>query len=202
MLVLLASASAWAQMPGRCEVPVSERTGDIGCYVLESKLLGALPDTPLFWHLYVFPSRAAAETAKSPRYSIVESFGKIWLFSIAPHDWHPSTGAGCRSGTARSLRPQELHRSLLGRDYSAGREDACPYTRGKEGQENISLLGCDMVQSKLLQRVGKIDHFRDAWWLFKGVIPKCQSHASHLAVKCWGCIGCPARDDLSFAFPS
>jgi hypothetical protein len=34
MLVLLAS-SAWAQMPGRCEVPISERKGDIGCYVAE-----------------------------------------------------------------------------------------------------------------------------------------------------------------------
>jgi hypothetical protein len=92
MLVLLASASVWAQMPGRCEVPVSERKGDIGCYVLEIQPLGPLPDMPLFWHLYVFPSRAAAEAAKAPRRSIVESFGKIWLFSIASQDWRSSTG--------------------------------------------------------------------------------------------------------------
>jgi quercetin dioxygenase-like cupin family protein len=92
MLVPLAFSFARAQMPGRCEVPVSERKGDIGCYVAEIKPLGQLPDIPLFWHLYVFPNRAAAEATKAPRYSIVEAFGKIWLFSIAPNDWHSSTG--------------------------------------------------------------------------------------------------------------
>jgi hypothetical protein len=51
MLVPLAFSFARAQMPGRCEVPVSERKGDIGCYVAEIKPLGQLPDIPLFWHL-------------------------------------------------------------------------------------------------------------------------------------------------------
>lgn len=66
-LILLASASASAQLPGRCELPVSERTGDIGCYVLKIQPLGPLPDTQLFWHLYVFPSREAAKAASAPR---------------------------------------------------------------------------------------------------------------------------------------
>ena len=92
MLGLLASLSAWAQMPGRCEMLVSECTGNIGCFVLDSQSLGVLPDSKLFWHLYVFPTREAAKAANAPRHTVIEEFGKIWLFSIAPQDWHPSTG--------------------------------------------------------------------------------------------------------------
>jgi len=92
VLVLLASATASAQLPGRCEVSVSERTGAIGCYVAANAPLGPLPDIPLFWHLYVFPSRAAADAAKAPRATIVEAFDRIWLFAIAPPDWGASAG--------------------------------------------------------------------------------------------------------------
>ena len=88
----LASAPLWAQLPGRCEAPVSERTGTIGCFVVANQSLGALPDEPLFWHLYTFPSRADADAAKAPRASVVEEFDKIWLFSIAPRDWQTSGG--------------------------------------------------------------------------------------------------------------
>jgi quercetin dioxygenase-like cupin family protein len=92
MLVLLGSANAWAQLPGRCEAPVSERMGTIGCYVVANQPLGSLPDVPLFWHVYVFPNRAAADAAKAPWSTIVEAFDKIWLFSVAPRDWHAASG--------------------------------------------------------------------------------------------------------------
>jgi hypothetical protein len=50
-----------------------------------SEDLGELPQTPLFWHLYNYPSRAAAEAeaARRPRATVVEAFEKIWLYSIA-----------------------------------------------------------------------------------------------------------------------
>lgn len=92
LLVLLASARTWAQMPGRCEMPVSERTSEIGCYVSAIQSLGSLPDVPLFWHLYAFPTRTAAEAATAPRGTIIEAFGRIWLFAIAPREWQTSTG--------------------------------------------------------------------------------------------------------------
>lgn len=46
---------------------------------------------PLFWHLYVFPSRATANAAQAPDISSSRR-SAVWLFSIAAHDWHPSTG--------------------------------------------------------------------------------------------------------------
>jgi hypothetical protein len=52
--------------------------------------LAAKPD--LYWHLDAYPSRDAAERARAPRSTVVESLGRIWLFTIAPADWRPRGG--------------------------------------------------------------------------------------------------------------
>ncbi len=39
-----------------------------------------------------YPTRAAAEAVKGPRGIVVESFGKIWLFTIAEAGWRPVGG--------------------------------------------------------------------------------------------------------------
>jgi len=54
--------------------------------------VGALPLEPVFWHLDTYPSRAAAEAAKTRRGTVVESLGKVWLFTIAERDWRPISG--------------------------------------------------------------------------------------------------------------
>jgi hypothetical protein len=81
-----------AQVPGSCEVPVSERNSDVGCYLSASNTLDQLPRVPLFWHLYNYPTRAAAESAKGAHGTAVESFGRIWLYNIAGAEWRPSSG--------------------------------------------------------------------------------------------------------------
>jgi quercetin dioxygenase-like cupin family protein len=74
-------------------VSASER-GDreLGCFVLASKELGPLPDTPLYWHLYVYRTKAAAEAAKGNTGTVVESFGKVWLFAVADVSWSANGG--------------------------------------------------------------------------------------------------------------
>jgi len=93
---LLAAATAagivCAQVPGGCNTPVSQRTGEAGCYLTATELLGALPQAALFWHLYVHPTHAAAESAKGSRGTVVESFGKVWLYTIADSEWRASSG--------------------------------------------------------------------------------------------------------------
>ena len=46
----------------------------------------------LFWHLYVLPGRTDTSAVNAPRSRIVEAFGKTWLFSIAPREWHSPVG--------------------------------------------------------------------------------------------------------------
>ena len=85
--------SATNSCPSCCAMPVSERTQEEGCYVLANDALESLPPGPLYWHLYTYPNIAAASQAKnSSSETVVMSFGKAWLFNIAPANWRPSSG--------------------------------------------------------------------------------------------------------------
>lgn len=73
-------------------VSISDRKGELGCYIIAVTALGELPAVPLYWHLDTYPSRTDAEAAKGPRGTVVESLGKVWLFTIAEAGWRPSGG--------------------------------------------------------------------------------------------------------------
>ncbi len=92
VLVTFPGQRAVAQIPGRCEVPASQRSEEAGCYLTATQALTATPAGPLYWHLYNYPTRGAAEAVKGPNGSVVESFGKVWLYTIAEQGWHPSSG--------------------------------------------------------------------------------------------------------------
>jgi quercetin dioxygenase-like cupin family protein len=83
--VAFGQASSRPCLPERTDEPRS--TCSTG-----SEKLGRLSDGPVFWHLDVYPTRAAAETAKGPRGTVIESFGKVWLFTIAEANWQPAAG--------------------------------------------------------------------------------------------------------------
>ena len=83
---------ATAQTAG-CE-PVSQRAGrEFGCFITARTELGALPkDTALYWHIDAFASEAKANAAKASRSTVVQSLGRIWLFTIGEAAWRPSGG--------------------------------------------------------------------------------------------------------------
>jgi quercetin dioxygenase-like cupin family protein len=81
-----------ASIPGGCADPPT-RPSDIGCYLSAIQPIEKLPDEPVFWHLYTYPTRAAAEAAKSESSSAVaESLDKVWLFTVANAQWRPAAG--------------------------------------------------------------------------------------------------------------
>ena len=81
-----------AQQDVSC-VPVAERTGrKLGCFVTYTELLGKLPQIPLYWHLHKYKTRQSAESAKESHSSVVDSFGDVWLFTIAPEGWNAKGG--------------------------------------------------------------------------------------------------------------
>jgi quercetin dioxygenase-like cupin family protein len=94
---LLATASALAQAPsqtaqvGNCH-PVSERTTEVGCWIIAHQPLGELPPSPIFWYLDTYPTRVEAEGAKGPRGTVVESLGKVWLLTVEKAGWQPAKG--------------------------------------------------------------------------------------------------------------
>jgi quercetin dioxygenase-like cupin family protein len=92
VLAIALASGAQVPVPGNCATPVAERTSEVGCYVDANESLGELPAAPIFWHIYNFPTKAAAESAKPPHGTVVESFGVIRLYAIASVDWHPQAG--------------------------------------------------------------------------------------------------------------
>ena len=87
LLVVAAPKPASAQ----CK-PVSERTQDVGCWILATQAAGRLAEATIFWHLDTYPTRAAAESAKGPRGVVLEALGSIWLSSLQPAGWRPTGG--------------------------------------------------------------------------------------------------------------
>jgi quercetin dioxygenase-like cupin family protein len=72
--------------------PVSQRTSEVGCWIIAHEPLGPLAMSQAFWHLDAYASRDSAEAAKGPSGTIVESLGKTWLLTIANAGWRPSGG--------------------------------------------------------------------------------------------------------------
>ena len=89
LVAALACGHAFGQT--RCQ-PISKRTAEVGCWITANEPLGQLSQPAVFWHLDAYPTRTAAEAAKGPRGTVVESLGKIWLFTIAEAGWRPSGG--------------------------------------------------------------------------------------------------------------
>ena len=72
--------------------PIAERTGELGCWIIIDDGLGQLPRAPMFWYLDSYPTRAEAEAVKGQRGTVVESLGRVWLFTIDAAGWRPRSG--------------------------------------------------------------------------------------------------------------
>lgn len=92
-ILALTASPVTAQTEG-CE-PVGQRAGrEFGCFIMARQELGPLSASRLlYWHLDTFPTSKAANAAKGPRGTVVESLGHIWLYTIAARTWHSSGGS-------------------------------------------------------------------------------------------------------------
>lgn len=88
-------ALAWILVPRfMICLPVALRgIATTGCWVTASRELGTLPGGKIYWHIDRFPDRAAAEAAKGPNGTVVESYGKVWLFTVASDGLAQTPGA-------------------------------------------------------------------------------------------------------------
>jgi quercetin dioxygenase-like cupin family protein len=88
----LASQAPKAPEPPRAGATDQSASRSQGLQMTAETPVGVLPAGSMFWHLYTYPSRAAAEAARGPRGTVTESFGKHWLFTIAEESWRPAGG--------------------------------------------------------------------------------------------------------------
>src|SRR4051794_5521061 len=81
---------AFAQVPGRCEIPASQRAEENGCYVSATVAIEETPSAPLFWHIYIYPDRVSAEAVSEKRTTVIDAHGRVWLYGLAEEGWRPS----------------------------------------------------------------------------------------------------------------
>ena len=81
MLLSLLTSMAAAQLAPICVENSPERRGEVGCSIVENKLL---PDglDPLFWHIDGFDSPESARTAVGPASVAFEADGTSWLMTL------------------------------------------------------------------------------------------------------------------------
>ena len=75
----------------RC-IPAANADRKLGCFVTGSREMGKLPQAPVFWHIFEYPTRAAAEAAKGKEGVVVDSYGKWWVLAVAGSEWNVSGG--------------------------------------------------------------------------------------------------------------
>jgi quercetin dioxygenase-like cupin family protein len=75
---------------------------EFGCFRIGIAKDLKLKRATIYWHLYTFPSRAAADTAKSPSGIVVEEDGRVWLSEFGSENL-PSHG-GHRIAVVGPLR--------------------------------------------------------------------------------------------------
>ena len=92
-----------AQVPGTAEhghlsevacvnVPLGEMRPEFGCFNVGQATGLNFSRTSVYWHLRSFPSRKAAEAAKSATGIVVEEDGRVWLSEFGPRDAAPRGG--------------------------------------------------------------------------------------------------------------
>ena len=106
LLAIGSPALAQTGKPRGC-LPVSERTGDAGCWIVAREPLGRLAQSAVFWYLDTYPTRAAAEAAKGPRGTVVEALGKMWLLTIGEAAWRSPGGTRVAQIGPLMVRPDE-----------------------------------------------------------------------------------------------
>jgi len=93
--LFLAASAAVAQPAGRkqaieeqeepvCVENSPERRGEIGCSIVENRLLPADLREPVFWHIDRFDSPEAAKRGQGPSSIALEAHGAWWLMSVGP----------------------------------------------------------------------------------------------------------------------
>jgi quercetin dioxygenase-like cupin family protein len=74
------------------DVPAGEQRPEFGCFNVATVSGLHFGQTSVYWHLRAFPSRKAAEIARSATGLVVEEAGRVWLSEFGPRNPAPRGG--------------------------------------------------------------------------------------------------------------
>src|SRR4249919_1007128 len=68
------------------DVPPGEKRPEFGCFNVGTVTGLHFSEASVYWHLRAFPSRKAAEAARSATGIVVEEAGRVWLSEFGPRN--------------------------------------------------------------------------------------------------------------------
>jgi hypothetical protein len=156
-LTAIDAAVVRAQTDGTC-IPVANRAGrDFGCFITAREVLGRLPASPaLYWHLDTYPNVAAARAAREKRSTVVESYGRVWLFTIAPAEWKPRSGSRfARVGPLPLVSADSFAAVYMEGTFQPGMQSVVHRHAGAEAWVTLAGSMClESPEGKLEQKAG------------------------------------------------
>ena len=138
--------------------PTTSRAADrTGASVLATVPVADLPQAPIYWHLHTYRTRAEADAATGPRSTVVETFAKVWLFTIAEADWRPAGGMRVATIGPLRVRPERRYTaSYMQAATSPGFQTDVHQHGGPEALFTLSGEVCvETPDGKLIGRAGE-----------------------------------------------
>jgi quercetin dioxygenase-like cupin family protein len=100
---IMPTGNLWAQLPGAAghehltevacvDVPPGEKRPEFGCFNVGMVSGLHFNEASVYWHLRAFPSRKAADAAKSATGIVVEEDGRVWLSEFGARNSSPRGG--------------------------------------------------------------------------------------------------------------
>jgi quercetin dioxygenase-like cupin family protein len=100
---IMPTGNLWAQLPGPAghdhltevacvDVPPGEKRPEFGCFNVGTVAGLHFNEASVYWHLRAFPSRKAADAAKSATGIVVEEDGRVWLSEFGARNSSPRGG--------------------------------------------------------------------------------------------------------------
>lgn len=95
------------------DVPPGERRPEFGCFNVGVATGLQFSQTSVYWHLHVFPTRVAAEAAKSATGIVVEEDGRVWLSEFGRSNAAPRGGKAIAAIGPLRLSPAKSYSAVL-----------------------------------------------------------------------------------------
>jgi len=95
------------------DVPAGEKRPEFGCFNVGLATSLHFTQASVHWHLREFPSRNAAEAARSATGIVLEEDGRVWLSEFGPRNTAPRGGQAIAVVGPLQLRPAKSYTAVL-----------------------------------------------------------------------------------------
>jgi quercetin dioxygenase-like cupin family protein len=95
------------------DVPPGEKRPEFGCFNVGVATGLHFSQASVYWHLRAFPSRKAAEAARSATGIVVEEDGRVWLSEFGPRNAAPRGGDAIAVVGPLQLPPAKSYGAVL-----------------------------------------------------------------------------------------